>query len=76
MAEFRFKSTVDAMARKKRTEANRPAQINFRPSAELMRRLRFVSEALGIDLANLSRMIITECLSTYEERARRAKGDS
>ena len=48
MAEFRFKSTVDAMARKKRTEANRPAQINFRPSAELMRRLRFVSEALGI----------------------------
>ena len=50
-------------------------QINFRASPALHRRLQEVASGLGLDMANLVRMVVTENLRIYEERVRRLQGD-
>jgi predicted transcriptional regulator len=61
------------MARKKPAPGGRPEregmQVNFRASPDLSQRLQHVATVLGVDLANLARMIVTENLPRYEQRA-------
>lgn len=73
---------ADRMARKKSSEPSAApdggGQVNFRASPDLWTRLQTVSGGLGVDMANLVRMIVTENLHRYEERVdeiRRPKRD-
>lgn len=50
------------------SEEREGGQVNFRANAELWRRLQDVAAALGLDIANLSRMVILENLHRYEAR--------
>jgi hypothetical protein len=68
-------STIEGpphVAKKRGEEATSP-QINFRPSPKLWERLRATADALGLDLANLARTIVSENLYIYERRARQAE---
>lgn len=44
-------------------------QVNFRASPRLSARLEYISEALGLDVSNLVRMVLNEKLDEYEARA-------
>lgn len=46
-----------------------PRQVNFRPSDALYRRLERVARTFEIDVSNLVRMVLTESLHSYEQRA-------
>lgn len=50
---------------------NEPAgrNINFRASPNLAARLDTVAEALNLDISNLVRMVLSEHLAEYEDRA-------
>lgn len=48
-------------------------QVNFRADADLWAALQDVSNVLGVDIANLARMIIKENLQPYQERADRIR---
>lgn len=50
-------------------------QVNFKASSGLMRRLQAVAAGLGLDMANLCRMIVTENLRIYEDRVRRVAAE-
>lgn len=61
----------DKVARKRNDDVG--GQVNFKANQRLWNRLESISRVLGIDMANLARMIISENISIYEERARRVE---
>lgn len=63
------------MGRKKRDKSDPSGgkQVNFRTPDALYARLEAVAEALGLDIANLVRLIINENLKSYEQRAEQAR---
>ncbi len=46
--------------------------INFRAPKRLAERLEHVADALGLDVSNLIRMVLSENLAEYEQRAEEA----
>lgn len=50
------------------SKAEERGQVNFRADAELWARIQEVCAGLGLDVANLARMVIHENLHIYEER--------
>lgn len=56
--------------------AGRPTigkQVNVRLPDELLQNLEYIGEALGLDLSNVIRMMLTEQQHVYLTRAREAK---
>jgi hypothetical protein len=49
------------------------SQIAFRLKKELADRLEHAAEALGLDVSNLLRLMLSEKLAEYEARARRVQ---
>lgn len=66
----------DPMARAGKKPTEKPAeerQINIRCGPRLYARLADVADALGLDVAPLVRMVLTEQLAIYERRAEKTK---
>jgi hypothetical protein len=59
----------DQVMGKKKADGGLPKQVNFRVSDSFYSRIEAAAEALGLDVANLLRMIVKENLATYEQRA-------
>ncbi len=51
-------------------------QVAFRLSKPLGDRLESAADVLGLDTSNLLRMMVIEKLPEYEERGRRARGET
>jgi hypothetical protein len=60
--------------RKVEPDADETEQIGFRAKKAIVARIDEVADALGLDRSAMLRMMIIECLPTYEHRTRGTMG--
>lgn len=67
---------VAELPRKTKPTPEQSKQVAFRLPQSLVDRLEAAGDLLGLDMSNLLRMMIIEKLPEYEDRGRKARGET